>query len=67
MINKQFGRKSDFKPRFQFNQRRFNPYPRQPRLMYSTNPRPFSQTTMEYLLPEEATSIKTAILNDHTT
>ena len=43
MINKQFGRRSDFKPRFQFNSRRFNPYPRQPRPMYTTNPRPFSQ------------------------
>ena len=43
MINKQFGRRSDPKPRFQFNSRRFYPYPRQPRPMYTTNPRPFSQ------------------------
>ena len=43
MINKQFGRRSDSKPRFQFNPRRFNPYPRQPTPMYTTNPRPFSQ------------------------
>ena len=27
----------------------------------------FPKITMEYLLPEETTSIKTAILNDHTT
>ena len=41
-INKQCERRSDFKPRFQFNRRRFNPYSRQQRPMYTTNPRPFT-------------------------
>ena len=54
MINKQFGRKSDFKPRFQFNQRRFNPYPRQPRPMYSANPRPFSQNNIGAFAPRRS-------------
>ena len=49
MINKQFGRRSDSKPRFQFNPRRFNPYPKQPRPMSTNSPRPLAKTYRNYL------------------
>ena len=51
MINKQYGRRSDSKPRFQFNPRRFIPYPRQPRQINATNARPFSQNNNGIFAP----------------